>query len=30
VRDVDDEPRVEPLREVGPDHFVAVHPVGAY
>jgi len=30
VRDVGDEPRVEPLREVGPDHFVAVHPVGAY
>ena len=21
---------VEPLREVGPGHFVAVHPVGAY
>ncbi len=28
VRDVGDEPRVEPLRQVGPDHFVAAHRVG--
>ncbi|HEY1325554.1 MAG TPA: dipeptide ABC transporter ATP-binding protein [Casimicrobiaceae bacterium] len=28
IRDVGDEPRVEPLREVGPGHFVAAHRVG--
>jgi glutathione transport system ATP-binding protein len=30
VRDVGDEPIVEPLREVGPGHYVAVHSIGAY
>jgi len=28
IRAVGDEPRVEPLREVGPGHFVATHRVG--
>jgi glutathione transport system ATP-binding protein len=28
VRAVGDEPRVEPLREIGPGHFVATHRVG--
>jgi glutathione transport system ATP-binding protein len=28
VRAVGDEPRVEPLKQVGPGHFVAVHRVG--
>ena len=28
IRAVGDEPRVEPLREVGPGHFVAMHRVG--
>jgi glutathione transport system ATP-binding protein len=30
VRDVGDEPLIEPLREVGPGHYVAVHSIGAY
>jgi ABC-type glutathione transport system ATPase component len=30
VRDVGDEPRVEPLKQVGPGHYVAVHSIGAY
>ena len=30
VRALGDEPRVEPLVQVGPDHFVARHSVGAY
>jgi glutathione transport system ATP-binding protein len=30
VRDVGDEPVVEPLRQVGPGHYVAVHSIGAY
>jgi ABC-type dipeptide/oligopeptide/nickel transport system ATPase component len=30
VRDVGDEPIVEPLRQVGPGHYVAVHSIGAY
>ena len=30
VRDAGDEPHVEPLREVGPDHYVAMHSIGAY
>ena len=28
IRPVGDEPRVEPLREVGPGHYVATHRVG--
>jgi glutathione transport system ATP-binding protein len=28
IRAVGDEPRVEPLKRVGPDHYVAVHRVG--
>ena len=30
VRDVGDEPHVEPLMQVGPDHYVARHSIGAY
>ena len=30
MRRVDDPPLVAPLAQVGPQHFVARHPVGAY
>lgn len=30
IRDVGDDPPVEPLHEVGPGHFVARHPIGAF
>lgn len=30
IRDVGDDPPVKPLHEVGPGHFVARHPIGAF